>query len=335
MQDQPGQQQGQHAADDAGRRVPCPYDPKHTCDRDRMKRHLARCPARMTAESAVEYRCKNVNVPNEEQLRWEGVLPDINDQEVALSVSSASDERLLEVISIIDREAERKGIDEGLIITRILNHPALAEALDVPGLGAPGKKHLLQNASLLGHLQMAGLLQGEGAAYVEFGSGRGQLTFWLAKALNERAAESTFVLVDRASHRHKFDNKLREDEDLSVHRVRADIQDLVLAKTPGVENSLKPLVGVSKHLCGGATDLALRCLANSGLSSLNGLMIALCCHHRCGYDLFAGKEFLRRCGLGGRAVFGLLCGLTSWATCGTGRPRSAKEKDSKSERIVY
>jgi len=58
------------------------------------------------------------------------------------------------------------------------------------------------------------------SVYVEFGSGRGQLTFWLAKALGEKANLSDFVLVDKASHRHKFDNKLKEDETISVFRVR-------------------------------------------------------------------------------------------------------------------
>jgi len=47
----------------------------------------------------------------------------------------------------------------GPIVHRVLDHPVLSEALSAPELGAPGKKHLLQNASLLGHLTAADLLK--------------------------------------------------------------------------------------------------------------------------------------------------------------------------------
>lgn len=80
-------------------------------------------------------------------------------------------------------------------------------------------------------------------AYVEFGSGRGQLTYWLARATelslrlnsdNETrrkkcGKDPKFVLIDKASHRFKFDNKLKDETpQLDVTRIRVDIQDLVL-----------------------------------------------------------------------------------------------------------
>ena len=68
--------------------------------------------------------------------------------------------------------------------------------------------------------------------FVEFGSGRGQLTYWLTMALahahvkdqdptnstsrpvsgNNISKHSEFVLVDRGSQRHKMDNKLKNEE---------------------------------------------------------------------------------------------------------------------------
>ena len=67
--------------------------------------------------------------------------------------------------------------------------------------------------------------------FVEFGSGRGQLTYWLTMALaqvkdqdstnatspptsssNMIGKDSEFVLVDRGSQRHKMDNKLKNEE---------------------------------------------------------------------------------------------------------------------------
>jgi tRNA:m4X modification enzyme len=66
-------------------------------------------------------------------------------------------------------------------------------------------KHLIQNSSLLGQLDKSGLLE-NGSTYVEFGSGRGQLTYWLTQAVGDPST-CQFILVDKASHRHKFDNR--------------------------------------------------------------------------------------------------------------------------------
>ena len=50
---------------------------------------------------------------------------------------------------------------------------------------------------------------------IEFGSGRGQLSFWLTQSLPESSVgEFDFLLVDRASQRHKFDNKLKDREEI-------------------------------------------------------------------------------------------------------------------------
>ena len=62
---------------------------------------------------------------------------------------------------------------------------------------------------------------------IEFGSGRGQMTFWIAKS-SRKEAKQKFILVDRASHRHKFDNRLKDDDELQVSRIKADIQDLII-----------------------------------------------------------------------------------------------------------
>ena len=213
--------------------------------------------------------------------------------------------------------------------------------------------------------------------------------------------------MDKASHRHKFDNKLREDSpDLNITRVRADIQDLVLQNVPAIKNHvslnskcikvntkafiytpsqgqypkfiiLQEVIAISKHLCGAATDFALNALANfssvadspksndnhknklEGHSSnikdkqigdneireenqcetkkivgnaevssastcdynLMGIMIALCCHHRCRWRSFVGKKYLLKNAGFLPKDFAILCSLTSWAVCGSGKPR--------------
>ena len=95
--------------------------------------------------------------------------------------------------------------------------------------------------------------------------------------------DDILVLTAQSSDEYK----LKEDGSVSVERIRADIGDLVLGKVPTVvrRGAGVPLVGVSKHLCGGATDLALRCMAQlqaeeGGAGRIGGIVIALCCHHR-------------------------------------------------------
>ena len=56
---------------------------------------------------------------------------------------------------------------------------------------------------------------------------------------------------------------------------------------------------------------------------LLGLLIALCCHHRCNWHSFVGKKYLLEKAGFTQQEFTLLCGLTSWATCGSGKPRNA------------
>ena len=42
-------------------------------------------------------------------------------------------------------------------------------------------------------------------------------------------------MIDKESHRHKFDNKLKDEvPEAEVQRIRADIQNLVLEKVPGI-----------------------------------------------------------------------------------------------------
>ena len=53
-------------------------------------------------------------------------------------------------------------------------------------------------------------------------------------------------------------------------------------------------------------------------------MIALCCHHRCEWHHFLGKKYMVEAfKLESINEFQTLCGLTSWATCGTGKPRDS------------
>ena len=128
-------------------------------------------------------------------------------------------------------------------------------------------KHHVQNSSLLGHLSKSELLS-DNVVYIEFGSGRAALSYWIGKALaNPGTCE--MLLVDKASPRHKLDTRLKletgttgdDDDDktsIKVSRLRLDISDLNLGGVDNITDNDKMVVGVSKHLCGAATDLTIR-----------------------------------------------------------------------------
>lgn len=122
------------------------------------------------------------------------------------------------------------------------------------------------------------------------------------------------------------------------------------------------LCALGKHLCGGATDLALRCLARAaygdaavrwaagdapdagepasaasppppppGLSgpppATHGIAIATCCHHLCSWDAFVGKRFFREALGSTAAEFEALRMLSSWGCMPLHAPPSAAEAE--------
>lgn len=78
------------------------------------------------------------------------------------------------------------------------------------------------------------------------------------------------------------------------------------------------LLACAKHLCGGATDIALRSLVGRGAAAA-AVCIATCCHHRCDDVSYVNLPFLQGFGLcesGGE--FARLASLAGWAVGGRG-----------------
>lgn len=67
-------------------------------------------------------------------------------------------------------------------------------------------------------------------------------------------------------------------------------------------------------------DLTIRCLVKSMNSEpkvdIRGLIVAFCCHHKCEYSSYVGREYLQRCDFTADE-FPVLCSIASWATCGS------------------
>eukprot|EP00887_Chlorella_sp_A99_P005730 scaffold1.g5730.t1 len=119
---------------------------------------------------------------------------------------------------------------------------------------APGSDRMAaQQASILGNMAAAGLLaDAERRVFVEMGAGKG----YLSLALAERCPATRLVLVDvQSCFKNKADRGLRAR---ALRRLRCDLKDF----WPGGVRELAggaPWVALGKHLCGAATDHALRC----------------------------------------------------------------------------
>ena len=209
----------------------------------------------------------------------------------------------------------------GTIKMNIKEHPVLAEELANETYGSEKRKHILQTSSMLGIMQENSFLQPK-TCFIEFGAGKAAVTFWLASALKDVSFTKVLV-VDKASHRHKRDN-LIQDRDL-VERIRADIADLDLKGLDMVDRC-ESFCGVSKHLCGAATDLTLRCMVqgNQHIRKTKNFIICVCCHHRCDWNTFVGKEWFVANDID-KETFNVMIKMVSWSVCGDGRNRNKRD----------
>lgn len=110
-----------------------------------------------------------------------------------------------------------------------------------------------------------------------------------AKKRPKLAAEAGSQNGDRETATSKELKSISPLEQI-LRRVRQQIQQLQ-SQGPLFH---RPCVVHAKHLCGGATDLALYSLEQAGVRRLltKKVGIATCCHHRCDWRTFVGKRFL-------------------------------------------
>lgn len=209
----------------------------------------------------------------------------------------------------------------GTIEMKIKEHSVLAEELANETYGSEKRKHILQTSSILGIMEEEEFLQPK-TCFIEYGAGKAAVTFWLASALKD-VADTKVLVVDKASHRHKRDN-LIQDRDL-VERIRADIADLNLSGLDML-GKCDSFSGVSKHLCGAATDLTLRCMVqgNQHAVKTKSFIICVCCHHRCSWNTFVGKDWLLANGID-RKMFNIIIKMVSWCICGDGKNRNKRD----------
>nr|XP_055074571.1 tRNA:m(4)X modification enzyme TRM13 homolog isoform X1 [Misgurnus anguillicaudatus] len=329
------------------KRIPCPLDPKHTVYENNLAKHLKKCNSKEKPKPCYYVKDINAGCGSEDETIEE------------VSIADRTKEELDELI--VKLKTALKGLNTK-IVESTLSHSALDEPLNDPKNGDSAFKHLKQQASILGNMEALELLSPE-RCYIEFGAGKGKLSHWIHIALKE-AENVHFLLVERSSTRFKVDGK-HKNADSTFERLQVDIQHLDLNQVPLLKDKRLPVVGVGKHLCGAATDLALRCLfdhlcdendepptkrlklrqeqgagdemksvppteATGGGLVVSGLAVALCCHHRCDWRHYVGKEFFRQRGLGPED-FAAFQRMSSWATCGM-RKFGSKISEQPSDR---
>ncbi|CAB3246955.1 unnamed protein product [Arctia plantaginis] len=290
-------------------RVPCPNDPKHTCYVSKLKKHLLICNARPVQQPP--YIVHNINCPTE---------TDVYERK---PLSQLSKETILAVIDKVNALYDKH--INGQIVTEPEHpiHSAVLEEFSEGDRAESSLRHLRQVSSLLWLVEREGLV-GDHTCYVELGAGKGHVSYYACNAWCAGEEGSSALLVDRASLRHKRDNKLRTR---TAQRLRADLAHLALGHVPAA-SACRALVGLAKHLCGVATDYALRCMTSeSAVRKARGLVLATCCHHRCQQQAYVANEHLQKLGISGDDL-NVMLGIVSWATCGDGRSRQYREKSN-------
>lgn len=298
-------------------RIPCPLDPKHSVWVKDLKLHLKKCNARPAEEHEEWYEFKyNAFLRN--------LMKDTkHDHTYGCENIEESEELIEEVVKLLqeyDEIAERPK-------DMIRQHSGLETRLEQK----ENKKHILQQSSIAGILHELNLLSADNF-YVEFGCGKGDLSRSINAcimaeigALPVNATTYGFGFIDRGSNRMKVDNKIISDcgkhgVTAVVKRSRIDIEHLVLDKFLESVDP-KSVVGISKHLCGVASDLTLKCILNlsSTIRKFNGMVVAMCCRHVCDYEqlLPESRDYLSTHGITDASKFKALKKIVTWAVCGT------------------
>jgi tRNA:m4X modification enzyme len=196
----------------------------------------------------------------------------------------------------VSKELELRQLVDFNTIPHFDLKPHTADPRALTPTGAFNSKHAPQHDSFLAHLRQLNALS-QSCIFVEYGAGRGTLSWVISQA----SGGSDHILIDRGHFRRKAETRVRsaeKDSDALSHnlfmRVQADIKDFDMTKIPQLVAAAgaKKHVAFSKHLCGAATDLTLRCirgakaLESSAHVAPDVVMIALCCHQKCSWKPF-------------------------------------------------
>lgn len=329
-----------------GKRVPCPGNPNHDVLESELEAHLKRCPDALLAVQRQREPFFKLDINGGE---GEDVpLPLTDTERLAIRRAALAMQREQEGMSkLIEKvEAVWEATCSEPLPERVCCPPACEPYMKPDSLRPFSLKHARQQASIVGNMEAEGLLQLlPSATLIEFGAGRGYLTSMIA----DTSPAKQLILLDRTSFRFKADRSLRKDADINLTRLRCDIKDFDPSgapqlMAPAAGSQPPPWLAVGKHLCGAATDFTLRCchrhLPSRGLESTSppvprcvGVAIATCCHHRCTWQHYVGKNFCAAHGVTPED-FEIISWMTGWALCGHEAPAGCGDEGCHGQRQV-
>ena len=111
----------------------------------------------------------------------------------------------------------------------------------------PELKHGNQQTKIVKIMGENGLLKGD---FVEYGAGKAGLSSFIGESAEKG---SSFIVVEREARRNKQDKVMR----WAGHETRRETMDIKDFDLGYFADEKKDIIGVAKHLCGAATDLAL------------------------------------------------------------------------------
>ncbi|CAB4256803.1 similar to Saccharomyces cerevisiae YOL125W TRM13 2'-O-methyltransferase responsible for modification of tRNA at position 4 [Maudiozyma barnettii] len=293
-------------------RIPCPLDPNHTIWKDQLTRHMKKC-------NKFKMSHANDNEPYYQK--------DMNSLVETVELSEVIDYKqfLDQTIHILQKWDDTSDIP--------LKQESNQEMVEKRVNTLTNQKHAIQQSSLIQNMISAKILNTSSSNqdYIEFGCGKAEFSRYLNQVIcltkDHVPHEITYHLIDRASNRMKFDSKFAADtQDLTkqlqmtpnIKRIKIDIKDL---KLDTQLDSSHGYVAISKHLCGVATDLTLRCIMNNNLlhQQLDGLCIAMCCRHVCSHKDYINPSYIKSLlpnDITYEQFFTCLTKVCSWATNG-------------------
>ncbi|GFR79293.1 tRNA:m(4)X modification enzyme TRM13 homolog [Elysia marginata] len=245
------------------KRIPCPLNPKHNCYQDEVEKHMKKCNVTKIQQKVEKqvYYVKGVN-------RGSSGAHETSTSKSQIAVKDMTSDDLRKMIERV-RHIYNAYVEP--IESTYFQHACVHDEIcasqqeDINSAlrdQAALRKELLQQAALVGQMEREKFLDLENNCFVELGAGKGKLSHWIRKACNHYS-KSKFVLVERGSVRYKVDGHQNQNEgDNLFTRIKMDIVDLFLGKVPCLDCS-GCITIVGKHLCGGATDMGIRCAVNT------------------------------------------------------------------------
>lgn len=310
-------------------RVPCPLDPRHDVDAKDLKSHCAKCPTlreRLAKCDASHYRERINRCPTNENFD----PPKCSSQPKARrqAYEALGNDGAVQLVRRVEaawRQACGREPESSVVCREDVVQSRQGRA-NVK----LGEKHVTQQVSIVGNVERwtggATARQPGIQCIVEFGAGRGYLGSMAAEMLRP----DRVLFVERNSYRFKAERELRQIPLLECKRAKVDIADFDLCShewfVPGGEKH--HVIGLAKHLCGRATDLAIRCCLKTNRTweadnthVLRGFACATCCHHLTNWESYENKRYWIDLGLSS-TEFEIVCWMTSWAICGSDHGRN-------------